>query len=85
MLTLLALSLVPFISFWMFLGFVIIFFVVLILIIRWQIKFGRLQTGDIDYQRARSLRNVAMILWVAAVPLFVARDILVEIIALAFQ
>lgn len=85
LLTLLALSLVPFISFWMFLGFVIIFFVVLILIIRWQIKFGRLQTGDIDYQRARSLRNVAMILWVAAVPLFVARDILVEIIALAFQ
>ena len=84
MFTLLALSLMPFISFWMYLGFVIIFFVVLILIIRWQIKFGRLETGDVDYQRARRLRNVAILLWLLAIPLLVVRDVLVAIIALAF-
>ena len=84
MFTLLALSLVPFISFLMYLGFGITLVVVLILIIRWQIKFGRLQTSDVDYQRAKRLRNVAIILWVVAIPLFVVRDILAEIIALAF-
>lgn len=81
---LLALSVVPFISFWMYLGFIITFFVVLVLIIRWQIKFGRLKTSDIDYQRAKRIRRVALVLWLVAIPLVVVRDILVSLIAGAF-
>ena len=85
MFVLLALSVVPFISLITYLGFVITFFVVLVLIIRWQIKFGRLQTKDPDYQRAKSLRTLALILWLVAIPLFVVRDIAVTIVARAFS
>jgi hypothetical protein len=84
MFVLLALSFVPFISLLTYLGFIITFFVVLVLIIRWQIKFGRLQTSDVDYQRAKHLRNLAIVLWVVAIPLFVVRDVLVTIIARTF-
>jgi len=81
---LLALSVVPFISFLMYLGFIITFFVVLVLIIRWQIKFGRLKTNDVDYQRAKRMRRVALVLWLVAIPVAVVRDILVTLIAQAF-
>ena len=85
MFVLLALSVVPFISLITYLGFIITFFVVLVLFIRWQIRFGRLETSDVDYRRAKRLRNVAIVLWVVAIPLFVVRDILVSIIAAAFM
>ena len=81
---LLALSLVPFISLLTYFGFIVTFFVVLVLIIRWQVNFGRLQTSDVDYQRAKHLRNLAIVLWVVAIPLFVVRDVLVTIIARTF-
>ncbi len=84
MFVLLSLSVVPFISLITYLGFIVTFFVVLVLIIRWQINFGRLQTSDPDYRRAKRLRTVALILWLVAIPLFVIRDILVVIIARAF-
>jgi len=84
MFVLLALSIVPFISLITYLGFIITFFVVLVLIVRWQIKFGRLQTNDVDYKRAKRLRTVALVLWLVAIPVFVVRDILVTIIARAF-
>jgi hypothetical protein len=80
----LAFSLIPFISLPTYLGFIITFFVVLVLIIRWQIKFGRLETSDVDYQRAKRLRNVALILWLVAIPVLVVRDTLVAIIARVF-
>jgi len=83
MFVLLPLSLVPFLSLIMYVGFIITFFIVIILIIRWQVKFGRLETSDPDYQRAKRLRNVALLLWLVAIPLFVMRDILVTIIARA--
>jgi hypothetical protein len=84
MFVLLALSLLPFISLITYLGFIVTFFVVLVLIIRWQVKFRGLQTNDADYQRAKRLRTVALILWLVAIPLFVIRDILVTIVAGAF-
>jgi predicted ABC-type exoprotein transport system permease subunit len=84
MFVLLALSIVPFISLITYLGFIITFLVVLVLLVRWQIKFGRLQTKDTDYNRAKSMRTVALVLWLVAIPLFVVRDILVAIIARAF-
>ena len=84
MFVLLALSIVPFISLITYLGFIITFFVVLVLLVRWQIRFGRLQTNDADYNRAKRFWTVALILWLVAIPLFVVRDILVTIIARAF-
>jgi hypothetical protein len=84
MFVLLALSIIPFISLVTYLGFIITFFVVLVLLVRWQIKFGSLQTRDVDYQGAKRLRNVALVLWLVAIPLFVVRDILFTLIARAF-
>jgi hypothetical protein len=85
MFVLLPLSLVPFLSLIMYAGFIITFFIVIILIIRWQVKFGRLETSDLDYQQAKRLRNVALLLWLVAIPLFVVRDVLATIIARAYD
>ena len=76
MFTLLALSLVPVISFVTYVGFIITFFVVLVLIIRWQLNFGRLETSDADYPRAKRLKNAALLLWLLAVPVFLLREMM---------
>ena len=39
------------------------------LLIRWQVKFSGLLTDDPDYQRAKRSRNIALILWLLAIPL----------------
>lgn len=58
-------------------GFVITFIVVIVLLIRWQVRFGSLKTNDPDYQQARRSRNVAFILLIVAAPLgFVVRPLL---------
>jgi cytosine/uracil/thiamine/allantoin permease len=51
------------------LGFEITFVVVMIMLIRWQVKFGRLKTEDPDYSRARRSRNIVLVLWVIAIPI----------------
>ncbi len=63
----LGLSVVPFLPLvgW---GFLITFFMVLILAIRWMVKFSSLQTRDKDYEQAKRSRNVAVILWFVAIP-----------------
>jgi hypothetical protein len=63
------LSFVPFIPL-MFWAFVVTFFVVLVMIARWQLRFGRIQTDDPDYPRAKRSKNLAFLLWLGA--LFVA-------------
>jgi hypothetical protein len=78
------LSFIPFIPLvgWAFLG---TFIVVVVLTIRWQVKFGTLQTGDADYKTARRSWAVSLILLIVAVPLgFIVRPIvwfLVEVAA----
>ena len=32
-------------------------------LIRWQIRFGRLKTSDVDFQTARRNRTIAWLLW----------------------
>jgi fatty acid desaturase len=49
-------------------GFLVTFFLVIALLIRWQVKFGGLQTQDPDYSRARRSKNIALGLWLAAIP-----------------
>jgi hypothetical protein len=50
-------------------GFVGTVVVVVVLLIRWQLRFGDLFTNDPDYQRARRSKNLALILLIVALPL----------------
>src|SRR5215212_8434039 len=52
-------------------GFIFTFFAVIVMIVRWQAKFGSLQTRDPDYKTARLSRNIALILWIAAIPVLI--------------
>jgi hypothetical protein len=71
-----ALSLIPFLPF-VYWGFLLTFFLVLILMVRWQISFGRLVTSDPDYVKARRSKNVALILWLVAIPVgFIIRPLI---------
>lgn len=72
----LGLSFIPFVSVlgW---GFLITFVVVLVLLIRWQVKFGRLVTNDADYLKARRSWRFSLVLWIVAIPLgFIVRPLL---------
>jgi uncharacterized membrane protein len=60
-------------------GFVVTFIVVLVMLIRWQVKFGGLKTADPDFKRAKRSRNIAIILWVAALHGFVIK-LVVEVV-----
>jgi hypothetical protein len=59
----------PFLPF-MFWGFVITFVVVLVLLIRWQVRYSSLITSDVDFKRARRSWWVAFVLFLG-VPLLV--------------
>jgi hypothetical protein len=60
---------IPFIPFW--LAYLLAFFSVIFLVIRWQVKFGDLKTHDPDYKRALFSRNVALVLWLVAMPIWI--------------
>lgn len=71
----LVLSLVPFVPL-VTPGFYIVFVVVVVLLIRWQVKFSGLNISDPDYQAARRSWTRSLIMMVIAVPLgFVVRPI----------
>jgi hypothetical protein len=61
---------IPFIPFW--LVYLLTFFTVIAMVIRWQAKFGQLRTRDPDYKRALFSRNVALVLWLVAMPVWIA-------------
>ena len=76
----LGLSLIPFIPL-VSLGFEITFFVVLVMLIRWQVKFGGLKTADPDYSRAKRSRNITLVLLLLAVPVgFIVRPVIHSIV-----
>jgi len=80
----LGLSFIPFLPvvYW---GFMITFVVVLVLLIRWQVRFGALVTDDPDYQRARRSKNIAFLLLVIAAPVgFIIRPLIPLILAMLF-
>ena len=57
-------------------AFVITFVAVLVLLIRWQGRFGQLITNDEDYKLAKRSRNITLILLLIAIPIgFVARPL----------
>jgi hypothetical protein len=72
----LGLSFIPFIPLvsW---GFLVTFVVVLVMFIRWQVKFGGLKTNDPDYVQAKRAKNLALVLWLAA---FVAGFLILPVV-----
>ena len=61
-------------------AFLFTFVAVLVMIIRWQVKFGGIKTNDPDYPRGKGHRNLALILWGAAFVGLIVRQLLIEII-----
>lgn len=51
------------------LGFTILFFVIPVWLIVWQVKFGNLKTADVDYGRAKRDRFIALLIWLPALAL----------------
>ena len=75
----LGLSFIPFVPLvgW---AFLLTFVAVLVMTVRWQLKFGRIKTDDPDYPRARRSKNLAALLWLGAFFVaFVVRALLVAI------
>lgn len=57
-------------------AFVITFFLVLVLLVRWQMKFRSLVTNDADYLKARRSWRLSLILWLIAIPVgFIIRPL----------
>jgi len=55
---------------------------VVVLLIRWQVKFGSLGTSDADYKKALRNRNFGLLLLIVAIPLgFIVRPLLGLIVA----
>jgi hypothetical protein len=69
---------IPFIPFW--LAYLLTFFAVIFLVIRWQSKYGDIKTGDPDYKRAIFSRNVAFMLWLAAMPVWVVGRVFAAVV-----
>lgn len=81
----LLLDLIPFVPF-VWLAYVLTFFAVVFLIVRWQVRFGGLRTRDPDYGRAIFSRNVALVLWLVAMPVWIVGHIFgAVIIAVLFR
>lgn len=76
----LVLSLAPFVPL-VSPAFMIVFVVVIILLIRWQVRFGSLNITDQDYQAARRSWTTSLIMLIVAVPLgFIVRPIVQAVI-----
>jgi hypothetical protein len=50
-------------------GFLITFWMGLLLMIRWQVKFGELITNDPDYGKARRSKSISLLLLLGGLPL----------------
>jgi len=62
-------------------GFIITFVVVIVLVIRWQLRFSHLNTSDPDYAKARRSKNLSLVLWLVALPVgFIFRGVLFYLI-----
>ena len=65
-------------------AFLITFIVVLVLLIRWHMKFNHLVTNDADYLKARRSWRLSLILWLIAIPVgFIVRPLVYLLFAAA--
>lgn len=79
MLAFLLLDLIPLIPI-VRVAYLLTFFAVILMVIRWQAKFGSLQTRDPDYKRALFSRNVALGLWLVAMPVWIVGQVIVAVV-----
>ncbi len=71
-----ALSLIPFLPL-VELGFAIVFVVVVVLLISWQVRYSGLIIGDPDYETAKRSWRTSLILLIVAAPLgFIVRPLI---------
>ena len=61
-------------------GFLFTFIAVIVMIVRWQAKFGGLRTRDPDYKNAKLSRNIALILWIVAIPVKIVGHVIVAVL-----
>ena len=66
-----------------FSGFVIIFVVVVVLLIRWQIRYANLITDDPDYKSARRSWWISLLLLLGVPVIFIVRFVIEVLILLA--
>jgi len=64
-----------------FWGFLVTFVVVIVLLIRWQVRFGSLVTDDSDYKSARKSWWISLVLLLGVPVIFVVR-IVIEVLIL---
>ena len=74
------LSLVPLLGF-AFWAFLITFIVVIVLLVRWQIRYRSLITDDADYKKARRSWWISLVLLLAVPVIFVVR-LVIEVLLL---
>ena len=76
----LGLSLVPFLPFvsW---GFLIIFIIVIVLLIRWQVRYSGLITEDADYKSARRSWWISLVMLLGVPVIFIIR-VVIEVLLL---
>ncbi|HKG60511.1 MAG TPA: hypothetical protein VKB05_12205 [Pyrinomonadaceae bacterium] len=77
------LSYIPFVSILGIFGAPITFILVLVLLIRWQVKFGRLVTNDADYLKARRSWRLSLVLWLLILVIFIVRFLVYLLLAVA--
>jgi hypothetical protein len=64
-------------------GFLITFWMGLVLMIRWQVKFGELITNDPDYAKARRSKSISLLLLLGGLPLgILTNPLLADVIAI---
>jgi hypothetical protein len=73
-------SMLPLLGF-AFWGFIVTFVVVIVLLIRWQVRFGSLVTDDADYKRARRSWWISLVLLLGVPIIFVIR-VVIEVLFL---
>ena len=79
MLALLLVSVFPFVPL-VWVAYLLTFFAVIIMVVRWQLKFGDIKTRDPDYRRALFSRNVALGLWLVAMPLWIVGNVVASFV-----
>jgi hypothetical protein len=77
----LGLSWTPLLPLIFFFGFVIVFVVVLVLLIRWQIRYANLITDDPDYKSAKKSWWISLALLIGIPVIFIVR-IVIEVLLL---
>jgi len=71
---------IPFIGIVAFVGMILLFVATPVRLIMWQVRFGGIQTEDIDYKRAKRNILVALGLWL----LIIIVQLVLEVLATAF-